>query len=236
MTIGRIVGQTLHYMRAQLRPGMTTQELDDLARHFLGQHHTRSAPMLTVNFPRTTCISINEEAAHGIPSDRRIQPGDLVKLDVSAELHGYYADAAITVAVPPVAPAPQRLCTCAEAALHAAMAAAQATQPLYQIGRAAERVAQQYGYRVVRALHGHGVGRELHEAPRNIPHFYDPAATQRLTEGVVLAIEPHIAAGNGRVLDQADGWTISTRDRSRVAAYEHTIVVTKNQPIIITAA
>jgi methionyl aminopeptidase len=235
LAIGRIVGQTLNSMRTQVRPGITTQELDDHARYFLEKHQARSAPMLAVNFPRTTCISINEEAAHGIPGARRIQPGDIVTLDVAAELHGYYADAAITVVVPPMTPAQQRLCASAEAALYAAIAAAQAGRPLHQIGRAAEQTARQYGYRIVRALNGHGVGRSLHEAPRSVPSFYTPAANQRLSEGLVLAIEPHLTTGNGRIVDRADGWTIATRDRSPVAVYEHTIIVTKDRPIIATA-
>src|SRR6185312_2706930 len=110
------VAQTLDYMRRLLRPGMTTKELDDLARQFLDQHQARSAPALTYNFPGTTCISINDQATHGIPGDRQIKAGDIVKLDVAAERNGYYADAAITVAVPPITPAHQRLCACAEAA------------------------------------------------------------------------------------------------------------------------
>jgi methionyl aminopeptidase len=234
LTIGRIVGHALRYMREQLRPGMTTQELDDLARHFLDQQHARSAPALTYQFPGTTCISLNDEATHGIPRDRPIQPGDLVKLDVSAERDGYFADAAITVAVPPVTPAQQRLCACAEAARAAAIAAAQVGQPLSVMGRAAERIARQYGYRIVRELHGHGIGRRLHEAPKNIPQYDAPTATQRLTEGLVLTVEPHIAAGSSRVITQPDGWTISTQDRSWVAMYEHTIIVTQQQPIVVT--
>jgi methionyl aminopeptidase len=235
LTIGRIVGQTLSYMREQLQPGITTRELDELARQFLEQHRARSAPMLTYNFPGATCISVNDEATHGIPGDRQIQPGDIVTLDVSAERDGYYADAAITVAVPPVTPAQQRLCACAEAALHAGIAAVHAGQPLSVIGRAAERIARQYGYQIVRELHGHGVGRGLHEAPKNIPQYYAPSATQRLTEGMVLTVEPHIAARSNRVVDQPDGWTICTRDRSPVAMYEHTIIVAGDQPIVVTA-
>ncbi|GAB4108646.1 MAG: type I methionyl aminopeptidase [Roseiflexaceae bacterium] len=236
LAIGRVVGQTLAYLRGQVQPGVTTQELDDMARDFLQQRGARSAPMLAVGFPRTICISINEEAAHGLPGDRRVAAGDLVKLDVSAELGGYFADAAITVAVAPVAPAHQRLCDCAAAALQAAVAAARARQPLNQIGRAAEQVALRQGYRIVRALTGHGVGRNLHEAPRTVPHYYDPQARLPLHEGLVLAIEPHVTSGDGRVVDGADGWTISTRDRKRVAAFEHTVVVTNGAPIVITAA
>jgi methionyl aminopeptidase len=236
LAIGRIVAQTLDYMRRQLRPGMTTKELDDLARQFLDQHQARSAPALTYNFPGTTCISINDQATHGIPGERQIKAGDIVKLDVAAERNGYYADAAITVAVPPVARVHQRLCACAEAALRAGIAAAQVGQPLSAIGRAAEGIARRYGYSIVRELHGHGVGRGLHEAPKLIPQYYTPSASQRLTEGLVLTVEPHIAAGSSRVVDHADGWTISTRDRSPVAMYEHTIIVTSHQPIVVTAA
>jgi methionyl aminopeptidase len=236
LAIGRVVGRTLHQMRAQLRAGITTGELDALAADFLRQHGARSAPMLAVNFPGATCISINDEAAHGIPGSRVIQAGDVVKLDVSAELDGYYADAAITVPVPPVAPKHQTLCACALAALDAAIAAAQAGQPLYQIGRAAETVARRHGFNVIRELHSHGVGRALHEAPSNIPQFYQPQANQRMTSGLVITVEPHIAARSGQIRTNANGWTLTTRDRSWVAAYEHTIIITNDRPIIVTAA
>lgn len=235
LTIGRIVGQTLQYMREQVLPGITTLELDDHARRFLERHNARSAPLLTYQFPGTTCISINEEAAHGIPGKRVIRPGDLVKLDVSAEYNGYFADAAITVAVPPVSVAHQRLCRCAEEALSAAIAAARSGQPLSVMGRAAEHIAQQYGYRIVRELHGHGVGRGLHEAPKNIPQYASRSATQRLNDGVVLTVEPHITTRAGQTRTAPNGWTLSTKDGGYVAMYEHTIIVTKEQPIIVTA-
>jgi methionyl aminopeptidase len=236
LAVGQIVGQTLQYMRDQLQPGMTTQELDDLALAFLARHQARSAPQVAVGFPGATCISINDEAAHAVPSSRRILAGDIVKLDVSAELNGYFADAAITVAVPPLTTAQQRLCVGAEAALHAALTAARAGATLRHVGQAAERTARRHGFQIVRALHGHGVGRWLHEAPRNIPSFDDPSATYRLTEGLVVAIEPHVSAGSGQVIDHPNGWTISTRDRSRVAAFEHTVIITNSQPLIVTAA
>jgi methionyl aminopeptidase len=236
LAAGRAVRQTIAAMQAQLRPGITTAELDDVARDLLARLGARSAPMLDVGYPRATCISVNDEAAHGLPGPRPLAPGDLVTLDVAAELDGYYADAAITVPLLPAAPAHLRLCACAEAALLAAIQAAQAGQPLRQIGRAAERVARQYGYRVVRELNGHGIGRRMHEAPHAIPHFDDPRATRPLAAGVVLAIEPHITLGAGQISEQADGWTLRTRDRKRVAVFEHTVVVTAGQPIIVTAA
>ena len=235
LTVGRIVGQTLQYMREQVQPGMTTRELDDHGDRFLKRHNARSAPLLTYQFPGTTCISINEEAAHGIPSQRVIQPGDLVKIDVSAEYKGYFADAAITVAVPPVSAAHQRLCRCAQEALSAAIAAARTGQPLSVMGRAAERIARQYGYRIVRELHGHGVGRGLHEAPKNIPQYDAPSTTQHLSDGVVLTVEPHITTRAGQTRTAPNGWTLSTKAGSYVAMYEHTIIVTKDQPIIVTA-
>ncbi|NOK58809.1 MAG: type I methionyl aminopeptidase [Chloroflexi bacterium AL-W] len=235
MTIGRIVGQTLQEMRTHLRPGITTEELDDIALAFLTQHQACSAPMLEVDFPRTTCISINDEACHGLPGTRRVQPGDLVTLDVAAECDGYYADAAITVAVPPITPAHKRLCAAAEASLLAAIGAARVGQSLAMVGRAAEQQAHQSGYRIVRRLHGHGIGRRMHEAPHSIPSFYHRDATYRLHDGVVLALEPHLTTGNGRLIEHSDGWTIKTRDQKRVAVYEHTIIVTRQQPIIVTA-
>jgi methionyl aminopeptidase len=235
LTIGRIVGRALAEMRAQLRPGMTTAELDEIGRQVLDSYGARPAPAITYGFPGVACISINEEAAHGIPGARVIQPGDLVKVDVSAEHQGYFADAAVTVAVPPLAQRRRDLCVCAEAALAAAIAAAQPGAPLSQIGRAAERVARRHGYSIVRALHAHGVGRGLHEEPRDIPQFYDPAATERLTEGLVITVEPHLTSGSGRIVDDPNGWTITTRDRRPVAAFEHTIVVSGGRPLIVTA-
>lgn len=235
LAVGRVVRGTIAAMEAAVGPGVTTAELDLVGQQFLARAGARSAPMIEVAYPRATCISVNDEAAHGLPGPRQIAPGDLVTLDVAAELDGYYADAAVTVAVPPVQPAHQRLCACAAAALQAAVQAARSERAMREIGRAAERVARQYGYRVVRALHGHGIGRRMHEAPRFIPHFDDPLARQPLKQGLVLAIEPHLTLGSGLVVDGADGWTIRTRDRKRVAVFEHTVVVTAGEPIIVTA-
>jgi methionyl aminopeptidase len=176
LAAGRVVRGTIAAMEAQLRPGITTAELDAVAHEFLTREGARSAPMIEVGYPAATCISVNDEAAHGLPGRRVLTPGDLVTLDVAVELGGYYADAAVTVGVPPVAPAHQRLCACAEAALQAAIRAARSGRPLRQIGRAAEGVARQRGYRVVRALHGHGIGRRMHEAPREIPNYDEPRA------------------------------------------------------------
>ncbi len=232
--IGQIVALTLQEMEAHLRPGMTTKPLDLIGAKVLRQHHARSAPILTYKFPGTTCISINEEAAHGIPGRRVIQPGDVVKIDVSAALNGYFADAAITVLVPPVRAEHQRLYACAQAAFTAAAAVARANTSVNEVGRAAEQTTRRCGYSVIHELPGHGVGRALHEWP-TVPTVYRRMARERLPEGQVITIEPHIALGAGGMVTAPDTWTLRTQDGSVAAAYEHTVIVTKDQPILVTA-
>jgi methionyl aminopeptidase len=235
MLVGKIVGLTLRELKKHVRPGITTGELDTIGADFMRRYGVRSAPMLVYSFPGATCISVNDEAAHGVPGDRVIREGDLVKLDVTGELNGYYADAALTVPVPPVSPINQKLCDCAMATLSAAINAAQAGKPLNSIGRAAERGARRLGFRVVPELAGHGVGRSIHEEP-NVPNFYVSHLRQPLNEGLVLAVEPHITTGTGQIIADPNGWTLKTRDGRRVANFEHTIVVTKGRPVIVTAA
>jgi methionyl aminopeptidase len=232
--IGKIVGITLQEMKAAVKAGIKTRELDALASAILKKHGARSAPYLTYKFPGVTCISVNDEAAHGIPGDRIIEEGDLVKLDVSAELDGYYADAALTVPVLPIAPAAQQLVEVAQAALDAAIAAAKAGQPINQIGRAAETVARKNHLQIVRELAGHGVGRGLHEEPRSVPNFYVPTARRPLNDGLVMAIEPHLTIGHGRIDTDKNGWTLRTHDRKLVANFEHTIAVMDDQPLLLT--
>jgi methionyl aminopeptidase len=235
MLAGKIVGLTLRKLKENVRPGITTGELDSIAEEFMRGYGMRSAPMLLVNFPRATCISVNDEAAHGIPGSRVIREGDLVKLDVTGELDGYYADAAITVAVSPVTPRKQKLCDVAREALAEAIGAARAGKPLNRIGAAAENHVRRRGLRIVEDLTGHGVGRSMHEEP-TVPNVYLPQYRKPLTDGLVLAVEPHVTSGSGDIFTGADGWTIRTRDASPVANFEHTIVVTKGRPIIVTAA
>lgn len=235
LRIGRIVGLTLQEMQNSVRPGMTTGELDQIGAAFLKSHGARSAPQFVYGFPGTTCISLNDEAAHGIPGGRVIAAGDLVKIDVTGELDGYYADAAITVAVPPVSPLKSRLCACAKAALDKGILAAQAGKPINAIGRTVEQEISQRKFAVVRELCGHGVGRTIHEDPRVIPSYYSPQFSERLTEGLVLALEPHVSVKAAQIKEQPDGWTLKTNNGSPVANYEHTVVVTKGKPVVVTA-
>ncbi len=232
--IGRIVAQSLQTLEAAVRPGMSTAELDALAGDLLKAAGARSAPYITYRFPGNTCISINDEATHGIPGGRTIQAGDLVKIDLSAAANGYFADAAVTVAVPPVAERSRKLANCARAALEAACAVAVAGKPMSQIGRAIQGVTQAQGFKVIAALGAHGIGRALHETP-DVPMHFDPRDHRLLVEGQVITIEPHITTGKGRIYQAKDGWTLRTRDKGYVAQFEHTVVITKGRPLVVTA-
>lgn len=231
---GRVVALALREMKAFLRPGVTTQELDDVGRQVLERHGARSAPQLTYDFPGATCICVNDEVAHGIPGDRVIQPGDLVHLDVSAELEGYFSDTGASVPVPPVAPEVHRLCLSAQRALKRAIATARAGRRFNTLGRAVEAEARRGGFKIIRNLAGHGLGRSLHEYPDGLVSFYNPADRRKFSAGLVVAIEPFLSTGATEAKKADDGWTEKTPDGSLTAQYEHTIVVTRKQPIILT--
>jgi methionyl aminopeptidase len=235
MAAGRVVRAALEAMRAAVRPGVTTRELDRVAARVFETHGARSAPVLVYRFPGATCISVNDEIVHGIPSRRTLHDGDLVKLDVTVEKDGYMADAAITVGVGRVAAGAAALAACAERALAAGLAEARAGNRVRDIGRAVERVVRADGFHVVKPLTGHGIGRTIHEDPL-IPNYDDPDATTRLTDGLVITVEPIIAATTGQMLELDDGWTIVTADRGLAAHAEHTIVVRSGAPQIVTAA
>ena len=232
--IGRIVRLALDRTAAAVRPGVTTRELDQIGARALAENGAESAPPKVYGFPGALCISVNDEAIHGIPGDRVICAGDLVKLDLVAEKDGYYADAAVTVAVAEVSAAATALARCAETAFRLAARAARAGNRVYEIGRAVEHETRRCGFQVMRELCGHGVGRTIHEAP-SVPNYHDPRFRARLTEGLVITIEPIIAAGGGRGELQSDKWTIRTADRSWSAHYEHTVAITKGEPVLLTA-
>jgi methionyl aminopeptidase len=181
------------------------------------------------------CISVNEEAIHGIPGQRLIQSGDLVKLDLVAEKDGFYADAAVTVRAGEVSGTADALARCAERAFSKALRLARAGNRVYEIGRVVERETRRSGFQVLRDLCGHGVGRTIHEPP-SVPNYHEPRLRARLTEGLVITIEPIISAGSGESVVEPDRWTIRTADGSLSAHHEHTIVITKNEPILLTAA
>lgn len=231
---GHVVALVLHAMKDAVRPGITTAELDEIGAKLLKEHGARSAPILAYKFPGATCISINNQAAHGIPGSRKIEPGDLVNIDVSAELDGYFADTALTVPVPPVETRAHNLILCAQRALSLAIAQATAGKYLNDIGRAVEQEANANGFTTLRDLGGHGVGRGIHEEPHSIANYANPMDRRMIQEGAVLAIEPFITTGARHVKTMPDGWTLETTDGSLSAQFEHTVVVTRSKPVIIT--
>lgn len=232
--IGRTVSLVLHQMLEAAEPGMTTGELDQLGERWLEEHGARSAPRLTYDFPGATCISINEEAAHGIPGDRIIRAGDVLNVDVSAELGGYFADTGGTIVVPPTTPQKTRLCHAARTALAEAMKVASAGRPINGIGAAIERTAKAYGFRVIENLGSHGVGRALHEEPEHIAGYFDPSDKRVLREGMVITIEPFLSTRARVVAETSDGWTLAGSAGNLSAQYEHTMIITRGAPIVVT--
>ncbi len=234
LRIGRIVGEAIQAMRDTLEPGITTAELDAVGARYMSDRGARSAPQLAYKFPGATCISVNDEVAHGIPGARVIQAGDVVNIDVSAELDGYFADSGYTVLMPPIKPENQRLVDCAQRALASAIEAAHSGNRLNAIGRAVQTQAERCHFNVIRELSGHGVGRNIHEKP-SVPNYFTNRAKDHLTEGLVITLEPFLTPGNGHIFTADDGWTIKTRDGSTFAQFEHTIIVTNGKPILVTA-
>ena len=234
--VGAVVAETIAEARRRIHPGMTTAELDAVGEEVFARHGAHSAPREEYGFPGCLCLSVNDEAVHGVPGERVLFAGDLVKVDVTAELDGYVADACASIPVGAVDRGTERLRAAAEAALRRGMAAATAGARLRDVGAAVERVVEARGFSVLRDLQGHGVGRAIHEPPE-VPSWDAPWANERLTEGLVLTIEPIIGAGSREVVEDAgDGWTIRTRDGARSAHAEHTIVITSGEPLVLTAS
>jgi methionyl aminopeptidase len=233
--IGKIVGLTLEEMRAAVRPGITTAELDRIGAAVLARHGAESSPPRVYGFPGAVCISVNDEAIHGIPGSRKLLEGDLVTLDVTAEKEGFVADAAVTVKVGKVSALAEALVRCAESAFRQALKVARAGVRVHEIGRAVEREVRRCGFSVLREYCGHGVGRAIHEDP-TVPNYYDPRYRTKLTDGLVITIEPIISAGDGRSRVLSDKWTVRTTDGSLAAHYEHTLMITHGDPVLLTLA
>ncbi|MGC4094997.1 MAG: type I methionyl aminopeptidase [Polyangiaceae bacterium] len=234
MRVGAVVAEARDVMGAAVRAGITTAELDAIGLEILNKHGARSAPQLAYDFPGVTCISVNDELAHGIPSKERVlRDGDLVNIDVSAELGGYWADSGASFPVGEVGPRFTALLEATRLALADGMAQVRAGRPIRNIARAVERRAKQSGFKVVRDLCGHGVGRHIHEAP-NIPNTTHGADNKLLWEGLVMTIEPFLTTSASSVTEASDGWTLRTPDGSRGAQFEHTMIVTRGAPIIVT--
>jgi methionyl aminopeptidase len=232
---GHVVAATIAALRAAVAPGVTTRELDELAAETFAGAGARSGPILTYRYPGSVCLSIDDEIVHGVPGPKRLREGQLISLDVAAELDGYHADAATTVAVGEPAPRAGRLLATARAALAAGMRAAQPGATLRDVGAAVERVTTARGFTVVRELTGHGIGRRMHERP-TVYNWPAPAAGLKLREGMVFTIEPMIVAGDPAIAVDRDGWTVRTVDGALSAHEEHTIMVSEGGPVVLTAA
>lgn len=232
--IGRICAETLRKMMAAVRPGLSTGELDDIGRGLLEAEGARSAPEVTYNYPGATCISVSPVIAHGIPGKHILSEGELIHIDVSAELDGYFADTGASLWVSKRSPEVHRLIEATKATLMKAVNVARAGSPLNEIGKTVQNEAKRRGYNVIYELTGHGIGRGLHEEPGEVLNFYNPRDRRILNNGLVLAIEPFLTTGRGRIKQQRDGWSLQTADSAIAAQFEHTIIVTKNQPIILT--
>jgi len=233
--IGRIVRLALDALERRAQAGVSTAELDHVAAQVFVAQGARSAPAMVYGFPGTVLICVNDEVVHGIPGSRRLKPGDIVKLDVTAEKGGYMADAARTVLVGSVSPRARRLVACVHSAFERALKVAKAGNLVREIGRAIETEVNRHGFSVIRALEGHGIGRTIHEPP-SVPNYYNPRQKDVLTEGLVVTIEPIISCGSGQAFEDGDGWTVRTSDGSLSAHYEHTVVITRDRAVLLTAA
>ncbi len=230
---GRIVAETLALLTAQVRPGITTADLDKIAyEHIRGRGAVPSFKGYN-GFPGSLCTSINEEIVHGIPGPRALAEGDILSIDCGAFYRGYHGDAATTVAVGRIAPAAQRMIDVGWESLYAGIPQARPGNRLEDISAAIQDVLERNGYGVVRDLVGHGVGRHLHEGP-NVPNFGTRGHGLRLVPGLVLAIEPMLTQGSYEGDTLADEWTIVTRDKGLAVHVEHTIAITNHGPEILT--
>jgi len=232
--IGRIVAEIRDAMRLATKPGMTTKEIDEIGGRMFEEKGAISGPKGEYDFPGFTCISVNEEVAHGIPGSRILKDGDLVNIDVSGSYNGYFADTGISFVIGKGDEKKEKLCEVAESSFNRAMLKVKAGARLNQIGKAVEREAKKNGFTVIMNLTGHGIGKSLHEAPQHILNYYDAWEPTILKEGMVLAVEPFISEKAEHIVESGDGWTFLTPDKSFVAQIEHTIIVTKDAPILLT--
>jgi methionyl aminopeptidase len=231
--IGKIVASIRDELVEKTKPGITTKELDELAGELFERSGAVSAPKGEYDFPGYTCISVNEEVAHGIPGKRIIREGDLVNIDVSGSKDGYFADTGISFVVGEGDEILTKICEVAKSAFEAGLKKAKPGAKKSGLGKEVFKTAKQNGLTVIKNLTGHGIGRTIHEAPDHIYNYHEPWDDELLKDGMVIAFEPFISTEEEEVYQKDDGWTYVT-DKSYVAQYEHTIILTKNGPVIIT--
>ncbi|KEP68202.1 methionine aminopeptidase [Thioclava dalianensis] len=232
--IGRIVANTMQAMADALEPGMTTLELDEIGRGLLEREGAQSAPQSVYGFPGATCISVNDEVAHGVPGARVIASGDLVNIDVSASKAGFFADTGASYRVGPVPRVLDRLCHDGKRAMEIGIAQVGANRPLAGIGRAIGRFASDRGYTLLRNLASHGVGRSLHEYPEAIATWPNRTERRIIHKGLVLTVEPFLSTGGLWANEGEDGWTLYSEPCAPVVQFEHTVVATERGAMIVT--
>lgn len=232
--IGRVVANTMHAMAKAMEPGMTTRELDEIGRELLDREGAVSAPEATYDFPGATCISVNEEIAHGIPGDRSLKEGDMVNIDVSASKNDYFADTGATFRMGHTSPSLDRLCRDGKRAMQIGITQVSHNKPLAGIGNAIGRFASSRGYTLIRNLASHGVGRALHEFPEEVATWPTRGDKRRMHKGMVLTVEPFLSRGGIWAAAGEDEWTLYSEPPAPVVQYEHTVVVTDRRPIIVT--
>ena len=231
---GRVVGETLAILQAAVRPGVTTQELDEIAEREIRARGAIPSFKGYRGFPATICTSINSEIVHGIPGSRRLKEGDLIKLDAGAIVEGYHGDSAVTVPVGEVSQEALKLIETTERSLQAGIAEAKSGNRIHDIGAAVQTTAEGAGFSVVREYVGHGIGRALHEDPP-VPNYGKPGTGLKLEPGLVIAIEPMVNVGTYETRLLPDGWTVVTADGSLSSHFEHTIAITDDGPEVLTA-
>lgn len=235
--ISNAVAVTLKAMREYAKPGISTKELDEYGKKMLEEMGAKSAPYLTYNFPGYTCISVNKSFAHGIPSaDIILQEGDLVNIDVSAELNGYWSDNGGSFVIGEDLHQHQPLVDLSKRILYNALNEIKGGVRIAEIGKLIETQAKKANCKVIQNLTGHGVGRSLHEEPEEIPNYYDRFNTKRFRKNSIVAIETFIATHSTLAVELSDGWTFVGNKGGYVAQHEHTILITDNKPVILTAA
>ena len=230
---GKVVAEALEVMRVAAAPGVETAELDRLAEALIRSRGAVPSFKEYNGFPASVCTSVNDEVVHGIPGARRLRDGDIISLDVGAIVDGYHADAAATYPIGEISARAQRLTRVTRQALYDGIAQARAGRTLRDVARAIEAHVTRYGYSVVRELVGHGIGRDMHEAPQ-VPNYAGGAPNLELRPGITLAIEPMVNEGGFEIVKDADGWTYRTQDGSLSAHWEHTVVVREAGAEIIT--
>ena len=230
---GQIVAETLLHISKMIKPGVTTGQLDNLAKNYIKKNNAKPAFLGYRGFPANICTSINHEVVHGIPGLRRLSEGDIISIDVGVSYKGYFGDAACTFPVGEVSPLARRLIDVTKDSLLRGIKNAVLGNRLYDISHSIQSFVEEHGFSVVRSFVGHGIGSAMHEEPQ-VPNYGRPGKGVLLEEGMVLAIEPMVNTGTWEVKTLADQWTVVTRDKGLSAHFEHTVAIMKNGPEILT--